>query len=110
MSFKPTIPFWNALANRPVVEVVRGCERSEGVPEANTPEVRYKNRPFQVSLDVSFGAGFEKVRVTPDGGLILVRELDERLGFRELIKQYLVNPRRKNAVLICRLAPGTTLT
>ena len=28
-------------------------------------------------------------RVTSDGGLILVRELDERLGFGELIEQHL---------------------
>ena len=33
-------------------------------------------------------------RVTSDGGLILVRELDERLGFGELIRQHLTDSRR----------------
>jgi hypothetical protein len=38
-------------------------------------------------------------RVTSDGGLILVRELDERLGFGELIAQHLTDPGGKNAQL-----------
>jgi hypothetical protein len=33
------------------------------------------------------GIDFQGSRVTSDGGLVLVRELDERLGFGELIKQ-----------------------
>jgi hypothetical protein len=40
---------------------------------------------------------FQGSRVTSDGGLILVRELDERLGFGELIKQHLRDSRGKNA-------------
>jgi hypothetical protein len=31
---------------------------------------------------------FQGSRVTSDGGLILVRELDERLGFSDLIAQH----------------------
>jgi hypothetical protein len=31
-------------------------------------------------------------RLTSDGGLILVREPDERLGFGELIAQHLTDP------------------
>ncbi len=37
--------------------------------------------------------------MTSNGGLILVRELDERLGFGELIKQHLADPRGKNTRL-----------
>jgi hypothetical protein len=37
---------------------------------------------------------FQGSRVTSDGGLILVRELDERLGLGELIEQHLRDPRR----------------
>ncbi|MCH8268684.1 MAG: hypothetical protein IH846_14300 [Acidobacteria bacterium] len=37
---------------------------------------------------------FERSRVTSDGGLILVRELDERWGFGELIQQHLADSRR----------------
>jgi hypothetical protein len=37
--------------------------------------------------------------VTSDGGLILVRELDERLGLGELIEQHLTDSRAKNTRL-----------
>ena len=37
--------------------------------------------------------------MTSNGGLILVRELDERLGFGELIAQYLTGPRGTNTQL-----------
>ena len=43
---------------------------------------------------------FQGSRVTSDGGLILVRELDERLGFGDLIVQHLTeSPRGKNTQL-----------
>jgi hypothetical protein len=43
---------------------------------------------------------FQGSRITSDGGLILVRELDERLGFGELIGQHLTDSRRgKNTQL-----------
>jgi hypothetical protein len=35
--------------------------------------------------------GFQGSRFTSDGGLILVRELDERPGFGELITQHLTD-------------------
>jgi hypothetical protein len=37
---------------------------------------------------------FQGSRVTSDGGLILVQELDERLGFGELIEHQLSDSRR----------------
>ena len=45
-----------------------------------------QNEPFQVSFNASLKVDFQGSRVTSDGGLILVRELDERLGFGELIR------------------------
>ncbi|MGA2435291.1 MAG: hypothetical protein ABSG25_08400 [Bryobacteraceae bacterium] len=48
-----------------------------------------QNRPFQLSFHASLKVGFQGSRVTSDGGLILVRELDERLGFGEFIAQHL---------------------
>ena len=39
---------------------------------------------------------FQGSRVTSDGGLILVRELDERLGFSKLIAQHLTDSRGMN--------------
>ena len=37
--------------------------------------------------------------MTSDGGLVLVRELDERLGFGELIERHLADSRGKNTQL-----------
>ena len=50
---------------------------------------------FNSSLKVDFQGS----RVPSDGGLILVRELDERLGFSELIEQHLTDSRGKNTQL-----------
>jgi hypothetical protein len=50
--------------------------------------------PFQLSFNASLKIDFQGSRVTSDGGLILVRELDERLGFGELIQQHLTDSRR----------------
>ena len=54
---------------------------------------------FQLSFNRFLRVAFQGSRVTSNGGLILVRELDERLGFRELIKQHLADPRGKNTRL-----------
>ena len=43
-----------------------------------------QNGPFQLSFNASLKIDFRGPQVTSDGGLILVRELDERLGFGEL--------------------------
>ena len=48
-----------------------------------------QNGPFQLSFNASLRVDFQGSRVTSDGGLILVRELDERLGFGDLIAQRL---------------------
>jgi hypothetical protein len=53
-----------------------------------------ENRPFQLSFNASLKINFQGSLVTSDGGLIVVRELDERLGFGELIEQHLTDSRR----------------
>ncbi len=58
-----------------------------------------QNQPFQLTFNASLKVAFHGSRVTSNGGLILVRELDERLGFGELIKQHLADPRGKNTRL-----------
>ena len=59
-----------------------------------------QNQPFQLSFNSSLKVDFQGSRVTSDGGLILVRELDERLGFGDLIAQQLTDSRRgKNTQL-----------
>ena len=58
-------------------------------------ERQNQNQPFQFSFNAALKVDFQGSRVTSDGGLILVRELDEHLGFGELIKQHLADPRGK---------------
>jgi hypothetical protein len=59
-----------------------------------------QNQPFQLSFNPSLKVDFQGSRVTSDGGLLLVRELDERLGLSELISEHLTDGRRgKNTQL-----------
>lgn len=59
-----------------------------------------QNQPFQLSFNSSLKVDFQGSRVTSDGGLLLVRELDERLGLSELISEHLTDGRRgKNTQL-----------
>jgi len=58
-----------------------------------------QNQPFQLSFNASLKVDFQGSRVTSDGGLILMRELDERLGLSELVQQHLTDPRGKNTQL-----------
>ena len=59
-----------------------------------------QNEPFQLSFNASLKVDFQGSRVTSDGGLILVRELDERLGLGDLIAEHLSDQRRgKNTQL-----------
>jgi hypothetical protein len=44
-----------------------------------------QNQPFQLSFNPSLKVDFQGSRVTSDSGLLLVRELDERLGLSALI-------------------------
>ena len=53
-----------------------------------------QNRPFQLSFNSALRVEFQGARVTSDGGLILVRELDERLGLSELVDPHLSDSRR----------------
>jgi len=53
-----------------------------------------QNQPFQLSFNASLKVGFQGSRVTSDGGLILVRELDERLGLEKLIEEHLSDSRQ----------------
>jgi hypothetical protein len=58
-----------------------------------------QNQSFQLGFKASLRVDFPGSRVTSDGGLILVRELDERLGFSELIEQHLTDSRGRNTRL-----------
>ena len=59
-----------------------------------------QNQPFQLLFNPSLRVDFQGSRVTSDGGLLLVRELDERLELNELIEEHLTDDRRgKNTQL-----------
>jgi hypothetical protein len=59
-----------------------------------------QNQPFQLSFNPSLKVDFQGSRVTSDGGLLLVRELDERLGLSALIAENIRDDRRgKNTQL-----------
>ena len=53
-----------------------------------------QEQPFQLSFNSSLKVDFQGARVTSDGGLILVRELDERLGLSEIMGRHLSDSRR----------------
>ena len=55
-----------------------------------------QQRPFQLSFNRALKVDFQGSRVTSDGGLILVRELDERLGLSELMDHHLNDSRRSH--------------
>jgi len=59
-----------------------------------------QNQPFQLSFNPSLKVDFQGSRVTSDSGLLLVRELDERLGLSALIVENIRDDRRgKNTQL-----------
>src|SRR5262245_42312429 len=59
------------------------------------------HKPFQLSFNASLRVDFQGSRITSDGGLILVRELDERLGLGDLIAEHMSDARRrKNTQLL----------
>ena len=51
-----------------------------------------QNQPFQLSFNRFLRVDFQGSRVTSDGGLLLVRELDERLGLTGLIQPASAGP------------------
>ena len=52
-----------------------------------------QKQPFELSFNSSLKVDFQGSRVTSDGGLVLVRELDQRLDFGELIVRHLADSR-----------------
>jgi hypothetical protein len=56
-----------------------------------------ENQAFQLSFNRFLRVGFQGSRVTSNGGLILVRELDEHLEFGKLIEEHLTDSRANNA-------------
>ena len=51
------------------------------------------HQPCQLSFHKFLRVEFQGSRVTSDGGLVLVRELDERLGSVGLVQKHLMDSR-----------------
>ena len=65
---------------------------------------------FQLSFNRFLRVGFQGSRVTSNGGLILVRELDERLGFSELIDEHRTDSRQTMLGFLSRTCCGSRYT
>ena len=65
---------------RPSASLLIGVQALSGRQGGQHPMGEKENKPFQLSFNGSLKIDFQGSRVTSDGGLILVRELDERLG------------------------------
>ena len=69
------------------------------VPASVSPSVgrnqldESRKQPFQLLFNRFLRVAFQGSRVTSDGGLILVRELNERFGLSGLIGEHLVDSR-----------------
>lgn len=63
------------------------CGGGQPVGETQQPH-------FQLSFNSSLRVDFQGARVTSDGGLLVVRELDERLRLSELVNRNLSDSRR----------------
>ncbi len=61
-----------------------------------------QNQPFQLSFNSSLKVDFQGSRVTSDGRLILVRELEERLGLEKPIEKHLSDSRQAS-IRLCTL-------
>ena len=70
-----------------------------------------ENQPFQLSFNGLLKVDFPGSRVTSDGGPLLVRELDERLGLGKLIDEQSdgFTPRLKQEVPVRRSAAAVDL-
>jgi hypothetical protein len=72
-------------------ELSPGKPSGSGHPVGDT-----ENQPSQLLFNASLRVDFQGSRVTSEGGLILIRDLDERLSLGELFEQYLTNSPAKN--------------
>ena len=53
-----------------------------------------QTEPFQFTFNGFLKVAFQGSRITSDAGLILIRELDERLGLETLIAEHLSDSRQ----------------
>ena len=52
-----------------------------------------KNKCFSVEFNKKLRINFKGAQVTSDGGLVAIREMDEKLGLTEMAEEYLKDSR-----------------
>ena len=75
----------------------QGSDVRNPATEGDTPVGELQHEAFQFTFNGFLKVTFQGSRVTSDAGLILVRELDERLGLATLISEHLSDSRRTRA-------------
>ena len=83
---------WFCRLTRPIRRSQGDCSGVAIFRRKATPGKQTKS--FQLSFNGLLKVDFQGSLVTSDGGLILVRELDERLGLGKLIDEYLSDSRQ----------------
>jgi hypothetical protein len=99
MTFKRGFPIGTSARNLRAFLFIRIDAGSNALKPLrwSTPVGDIPNQPLHLSFKDLWNVNFQGLRVTSDGGLILVRELDERLGLGELVEEYRSDARPKNA-------------
>jgi hypothetical protein len=102
LRYKPGFPFSKWITN--LIKCAkspdgRGFGFDRVGAEVERQWVKRKKRPFSSHCNGGLRVDFQGSRVTSDGGLLVVRELDERLGLGALIERHLCDSRGKNTQL-----------
>ena len=93
---KPHFQFDSNLSTlqRPSASLLIGVQAPSGRQGGQHPMGERENKPFQLTFNGSLKVDFQGSRATSDGGLILIPELDERLGLGKLIDHHLSDSRQ----------------
>ena len=70
----------------PLEALIHAVSSTSEPLRGSEPVGEKQHQPFQLSFNASLKVDFQGSRVTSDGGLILIRESDERLGPEKLIE------------------------
>jgi len=99
MTFKCGFPIRNSSRNLQAFLFIRIDAGSNPLKPFrwSTPVGDIQNQPFPLSFNNLWNVNFQGLRVASDGGVILIRELDERLGFGELVEEYLTDAHAQSA-------------
>ena len=76
-----------------IINIHRGLNATKALRRFTHAVGDKQDQTFQLSFNASLKIDFQGSRITSGGALVLGRELDERLGFGDLIAQHLTDSR-----------------